>query len=81
MLNLFLRNVKKGFATNSSSYHTTLIMTEEQRKKWEAGEIEQIEGYTYDEWFDDDYAEHDTDYFTTPNGEKIVVHCKHGSDY
>lgn len=79
MLRLFLRNIKKGFATNSSSYHSTLIMTKDEEEKWEKGEIE-IEGYSYEEW-DDEYAETDYHTYTTPGGEKIVVICKHGSDY
>lgn len=79
-MKLFLRNIKKGFATNSSSYHSTLIMTEEEHKKWNNGDIE-INGYTSEDWYESDYAEYDEDTYTTPNGEKIIVLCQHGSDY
>ena len=34
---LFVRNAKKGFATNSSSYHSTIIFTEEE---FENGKME-----------------------------------------
>lgn len=33
-MKLYLRNVKKGFATNSSSYHSTLILTDDEYQKW-----------------------------------------------
>ena len=35
----------------------------------------------YNRWTDDEYLEFDTNYFTTPSGENIVVHCKYGTDY
>lgn len=35
---MYLRNIKKGYATNSSSYHSTLILTEEEYKKWKNNE-------------------------------------------
>lgn len=78
---LFLRNIKQGFATNSSSYHSTLIMTEDEYDKWKSGEIESIDDYTYEEWNEDEYAETDWNSYTTPKGEKIVVLCKHGNDW
>lgn len=34
----------------------------------------------YDRWSNDEYLEQDTNYFTTPSGEEIVVHCKYGYD-
>ena len=80
MIKLFLRNVKKGFATNSSSYHSTLIMTKEEYDKWEKKEIE-IDNYTYEEWYESDYAEYDETNYTTPSGDKIIVLCMYGSDY
>lgn len=79
---LFLRNIKNGFATNSSSYHSTLIILKSDYEKWVKGEIKIKNGYgeeiTYDEWgmdFDTDYDE-----FTTPQGETIVILCKYGSN-
>ena len=34
----------------------------------------------YNRWSNDEYLEQDTNYFTTPSGEEIVVHCKYGYD-
>lgn len=35
----------------------------------------------YNQWVDDEDSYHDTETYTTPRGEKIIVHCKYGSDY
>ena len=35
----------------------------------------------YDEWVNDEYLEKDSETYTTPGGETIVVHCKFGGDY
>lgn len=76
-MKLYLRNIKKGFATNSSSYHSTLIMTEEEYEKWVNGEIV-IDDISYDEW--GDYYETDVTYYTSPSGDKLVILCEHGFD-
>lgn len=80
---LFIRNIKKGFATNSSSYHSTLILTEEEYEKWTNNEIT-IEDYYGDEIsyedFDENY-ETDVTRYTSPSGDKIVVICQHGNNY
>lgn len=76
-MKLYLRNIKKGFATNSSSYHSTLIMTEEEYEKWVNGEIV-IDNISYDEW--GDYCETDVTYYTSPSGDKLVILCEHGFD-
>lgn len=36
---------------------------------------------TFEQWYGYDDLEHDENYFTTPNGEKIIVCCKYGVDY
>lgn len=77
---LHLRNVKKGYATNSSSYHTTLIFVEEEYEKWVKGEIKK-DGYSPDDFFDDYESETDVTTYTTPKGEKIVVVCNYGQNY
>lgn len=77
---LFVRNIKKGFATNSSSYHSTIVMTEEDHEKWKEGDVV-VDGYTHEDWYNDEYAEYDTTYFTTPQGDKIVILCQYGYDY
>ncbi len=81
MFKLFLRNIKKGFATNSSSYHSTLILSEEEYEKWEKGEIKVEDHYgdmiTYDDWESDSYEEDFTRY-TSPSGDKLVILCKYG---
>lgn len=57
MFSLFVRNIKKGFATNSSSYHSTIIFTEDEYEKWKNGEkVENIE-VTYDSM--DNYEAYD----------------------
>ena len=76
MKNLYVRNIKKGFATNSSSYHSTLVMTKEEYDKWINSDIE-INGYASDEWFDTEY-ETERDNYTTPGGERIVILSKFG---
>jgi len=35
----------------------------------------------YGNWSEDEYLENDTNYYTTPGGEEIVVCCKYGNDY
>ena len=35
---------------------------------------------SYNMWRHSDYLDYDINYFTTPNGEKIVVDCKYGRD-
>lgn len=77
-LNLFLRNIKKGFATNSSSYHSTLMMSEEEYEKWKDGEIE-VNGWSYEEYEETSY-ETDFDTYTTPGGEKIITISIFGYD-
>ena len=36
---------------------------------------------TFEKWYDYDNLEYDKNYFTTPNGEEIVVCCQYGEDY
>lgn len=55
MTKLFLRNIKKGFATNSSSYHSTLILTKDEYEKWSNNEIT-IEGVSYSD-LDGEYGD------------------------
>jgi hypothetical protein len=79
-MQLYLRNIKKGFATNSSSYHSTIVLTEEEYNKWTKGEIT-IENdwgdeVTYDEWGGE--YETDTTHYTSPSGDKLVIICEHG---
>lgn len=35
---------------------------------------------SYEDWCNSEYLERDTNYYTTPGGEKIVVKCKYGYD-
>lgn len=35
---------------------------------------------SYEDWGNSEYLEYDTNYYTTPGGEKIVVKCKYGYD-
>lgn len=77
-IKLFLRNVKQGFATNSSSYHSMIMMTEEEKVKWENGEIE-IDGYSYEEWNDNNYYEESHD-SKEVNGVTVHVFAKYGYD-
>lgn len=86
MKKLFLQNVKKGFATNSSSYHSMLILTDEEYERWRNGEV--INGWEYNEWFELDEFENDwsnTEFdektYTTAGGETIYIFCRYGSDY
>jgi hypothetical protein len=44
-------------------------------------EIRDYEFILFDDWVNDDYLEKDSETFTTPGGETIVVHCKFGGDY
>lgn len=80
MIKLFLRNIKKGFATNSSSYHSTLILTEEEYEKWTTGKIKVENDYeeqiSYEEWGED--YETDITRYTSPSGDKLVILCEHG---
>lgn len=76
---LYLRNIKKGFATNSSSYHSTLIMDEEEYQKWQNGEIE-VNGYTYED-YEESYGETEWNSHITPSGDKVYIICIYGSDY
>ena len=42
-----------------------------------------LDGYNfigYKDFMEDEYYENDTNYYTTPGGENIVVHCKYGGD-
>lgn len=53
----------------------------EKEKEW----FETEEEYWYDcgfqtEYFEDEYLETDTTYYTTPGGEKLVMVCKYGYD-
>jgi len=84
-MKLYLRNIKKGFATNSSSYHSTTVLSEEEYDKWTNGEIQVEIGYgdeiSYEEWQDQEELEVDITHYTTPGGEKIVIICEHGSNY
>lgn len=46
--------------------------------------IDEVRDYgfiLYDDWVNDEYLEKDSETFTTPGGETIVVHCKFGGDY
>ncbi len=88
MRKLFIRNIKKGFATNSSSYHSTLIMTDDEYKKWISDQEVVIDGWTSDEWyqegeFENEYSEteYDEDSYTTPDGLKIRFLCRYGANY
>ena len=35
---------------------------------------------SYDTWCNSDWEEYDSEIYTTPGGETIVVHCKYGRD-
>ncbi len=80
MLKLFLRNIKKGFATNSSSYHSTLILTEDEFNKWKNGEVK-INNINYDVFESDEYDEETGLYYYIESqkerifadGEKIIA--------
>ena len=76
MLKLYVRNIKKGFATNSSSYHSTLILTEDEFIKWKTGEIEEIDGVKYKYFDDDDYEfEEETSgyrYYIESQSERVI---------
>lgn len=37
--------------------------------------------YGYNSWHDDEYLEFDSETYTTPSGEEIVVECKYGNEY
>lgn len=84
MLDLYIRNIKKGFATNSSSYHSTLILTDEEYEKWVNGLITIKNNYNYEidyeEWCEEEY-ESDITRYTSPSGDKLVILCLHGTDY
>lgn len=81
-MQLYLRNVKKGFATNSSSYHSTIVLTEEEYNKWTKGEITVKGDYddelTYDKWGEE--YETETTKYTSPGGDKLVILCEYGYD-
>lgn len=79
MKKLFLRNIKQGFATNSSSYHSTLIMSPEEEERWENGEIE-VSGWSYEE-YEETVCETDYHTHTTPNGDKVIIICIYGTEY
>lgn len=134
---------REVWETNSSTSHSVVIMTAEQHKKWEEGdlyyyshptwydpfekllkdkkpqsgafytqdeviEFYRLQGYEYDpeagyydtdeenkdefiremgdfygydSWHNDEYLEFDSETYTTPSGEEIVVECKYGNDY
>lgn len=80
MITLFLRNIKKGFATNSSSYHSTLVLTEEEYNKWVSGTVKVKNDWddevSYEDWGNE--YETETTRYTTPSGEKIVILCEYG---
>ena len=86
MFKLFLRNIKKGFATNSSSYHSTLILSEEDFEKWKNGEniVENDDYYDEDDSKYVSYEDYGYDYetditrYTSPSGDKLVIICTHG---
>lgn len=86
-MELFLRNIKKGFATNSSSYHSTTILSQEEYDNWVNGKIKLEIGWrdemSYEEFENDTESEYEVDIteYTTPGGEKIVVICEHGANY
>lgn len=78
-MKLHVRNVKMGFATNSSSYHSTLILTEEEYNKWKNGQFKA--DVTYEQIKNDNYDE-DTGYYyyiesqserMLENGVKVVA--------
>lgn len=85
-MKLYLRNIKKGFGTNSSSYHSTIVLTLKEFEKWKSGKIKIDkwgDGYeedmiTYDEW--GNYYETDITYYTSPSGDELVILCEHGFD-
>ena len=83
MVKLYIRNIKKGFATNSSSYHSTLILTEDEYEKWKSGEIniqsEYNDEVSYEDWGYD--YETEVTRYTSPSGDKLVILCEHGTDY
>ena len=77
-IGLFLRNIKQGFATNSSSYHSTLIMNEEEYQKWVAGEIE-VNGWSFEEY---EETEYEVDYDKKEiDGVRVYVICIYGDNY
>lgn len=72
MKKLYLRNIKRGFATNSSSYHSTIILTEDEFKKWELGEIE-IDGIYYSFLSNEEhYYEHGYYYYIESQTDRVL---------
>ena len=81
MKKLVIRNIKKGFATNSSSYHSTLILTEDEYDKWKSGEIS-IEDISYGVFEDNDGYDDDSGLYyyiesqserTLDDGTKVIA--------
>jgi hypothetical protein len=84
------------FETNSSSTHSMTVCTESQYEDWQNGKLlldyhgnlveanednlQDEDLKTYDDWTDSDYLEHDTNRYTSPSGDKLVIVCKYGMD-
>ena len=83
------------FETNSSSTHSMVICSEEEYKKWAAGELYASrweDGFkTKDELTEDDYGWHDLNgwvgdlecdenSYISPSGDKIKIICRYGYD-
>lgn len=36
---------------------------------------------SYDQWYGDECLEHDTEYYTSPSGDDLVISCRYGWDF
>lgn len=68
----------QGYEPNSEEYVDDEFESEEDMKDIFIREMGDF--FKYSQWSDDEYLECDTNYFTTPGGENIIVHCKYGRD-
>lgn len=53
---------------------------EDEREEWFRELFDEYNFISYEDFTEDEYCENDTNYYTTPGGENIVVHCKYGRD-
>lgn len=61
-----------GFKYDTEEY--SCVSASEYIKDCDVGFI------SWESWFEGDYLETDKTYYTTPNGEEIVICCKYGYD-
>ena len=53
---------------------------EDEREDWFREMFDEYYFISYENFTEDEFCENDVNYYTTPGGEKIVVHCKYGRD-